>query len=405
MSQNSTAPPSGAPSGPEVSAGPPATGPPGQASPAPGGPGKSGGPYGPGGPAAPDSGPERTTRVNKTVFFGSATGVVGIALWAILAKDNAEAVIGSMVGWVSTNMGWYYFLIVTAVVAFVLVTALSRVGKTKLGPDHSKPQFGMFTWAAMLFAAGIGIDLMFFSVSEPVSQYLAPPQGEGGNRGSRTPGPGLDPVPLRHHRLGALRADGAGPGLLRLPAQPSAEHPLRAVPDLRQEDRGPGGARRGHRRPARHHLRHRHLAGHRRGPAQLRVELHVRHSREPRGADRPDRAVRGDGHRLRGLRRGEGHPAAVRAQRDHGRGPDAVRAGGRQDQLPAGRHRAEHRRRHEPLPVHDPGHVRVRPAHRLAERLDAVLLGLVDCLGALRRAFSWPASPAAGPSASSCSAP
>jgi len=126
------------------------------------------------------AGPAAKTRVNKTVFLGSATGVVAIALWAIMAKDNAEAVIGAMVGWVSTNMGWYYFMIVTAVVIFVLVAALSRVGKTKLGPDHSKPQFGMFTWAAMLFAAGIGIDLMFFSVSEPVSQYLAPPQGEGG---------------------------------------------------------------------------------------------------------------------------------------------------------------------------------------------------------------------------------
>ena len=133
-----------------------------------------------GGDTNKSAGPAAKTRVNKTVFLGSAIGVVGIALWAILAKDNADAVIGAMVGWVSTNMGWYYFLIVTAVVIFVLIAALSRVGKTKLGPDHSKPQFGMFTWAAMLFAAGIGIDLMFFSVSEPVSQYLAPPQGEGG---------------------------------------------------------------------------------------------------------------------------------------------------------------------------------------------------------------------------------
>jgi choline/glycine/proline betaine transport protein len=55
-------------------------------------------------PAA-DAGPEATTRVNKAVFFGSAFGVLAIALWAIVAKDNAEAVIGSMVGWVSTNMG------------------------------------------------------------------------------------------------------------------------------------------------------------------------------------------------------------------------------------------------------------------------------------------------------------
>lgn len=57
----------------------------------------------PGGKNSPaaDAGPEATTRVNKAVFFGSAFGVLGITVWAIVAKDNAEAVIGSMVGWVS----------------------------------------------------------------------------------------------------------------------------------------------------------------------------------------------------------------------------------------------------------------------------------------------------------------
>jgi len=129
-------------------------------------------------PAARPSEPA-TTRVNKTVFLGSATGIIAIALWAILAPENANAVIGSVVTWVSTNLGWYYFLIVTLVVIFVVGTAVSRVGKTRLGPDHSRPQFSLFTWTAMLFAAGIGIDLMFFSVSEPVTQYLAPPTGDG----------------------------------------------------------------------------------------------------------------------------------------------------------------------------------------------------------------------------------
>ena len=119
------------------------------------------------------------TRVNKTVFFGSASGIIAIALWAILAPDSASTVIGAVVGWVSTNLGWYYFLIVTIVLAFVIYIALSRVGKTRLGPDHSRPQYSLFTWTAMLFAAGIGIDLMFFSVSEPVTQFLAPPTGDG----------------------------------------------------------------------------------------------------------------------------------------------------------------------------------------------------------------------------------
>ena len=130
---------------------------------------------------APDPAPTEPakTRVNKTVFFGSATGIVAIALWAILAPESANEVIGAVVTWVSTNLGWYYFLIVTLVVLFVIGAAVSRVGKTRLGPDHSRPQFSLFTWTAMLFAAGIGIDLMFFSVSEPVTQYLAPPAGDG----------------------------------------------------------------------------------------------------------------------------------------------------------------------------------------------------------------------------------
>ncbi|WP_104135568.1 MULTISPECIES: choline BCCT transporter BetT [unclassified Cryobacterium] len=123
--------------------------------------------------------PENKTRVNKTVFFGSASGIIAIALWAILAPNNASDVIAAVVGWVSVNLGWYYFLIVTVVLVFVIVVALARVGKTRLGPDHSRPQFSLFTWTAMLFAAGIGIDLMFFSVSEPVTQYLAPPTGDG----------------------------------------------------------------------------------------------------------------------------------------------------------------------------------------------------------------------------------
>lgn len=67
------------------------------------------------------------------------------------------------------------------VVVFVLIIALRPEGTIKLGPDHSKPQFNLFTWTAMLFAAGIGIDLMFFSVSEPVTQYYQPPAGPGEN--------------------------------------------------------------------------------------------------------------------------------------------------------------------------------------------------------------------------------
>ncbi|WP_183666772.1 choline BCCT transporter BetT [Neomicrococcus aestuarii] len=123
---------------------------------------------------------EPRARVNKVVFFGSAIGVLAIALWAMIDKASADAVITAMVTWIGKNLGWFYTLLVVSVFVFVIFIAASKVGKTKLGPDHSRPTFSFFTWASMLFAAGIGIDLMFFSVAEPVTQFLAPPRGDGG---------------------------------------------------------------------------------------------------------------------------------------------------------------------------------------------------------------------------------
>lgn len=117
--------------------------------------------------------------VRWPVFIGSITVIVAIALWAILAPERASAVIGGAVARVSTSFGWYFVLLAGGVFAFVLYLALSRHGRVRLGDAHSRPSFNLFTWASMLFAAGIGIDLMFFAVSEPAAQYLAPPEGDG----------------------------------------------------------------------------------------------------------------------------------------------------------------------------------------------------------------------------------
>jgi choline/glycine/proline betaine transport protein len=121
----------------------------------------------------------RQSRVNPVVFLGSSVCILVIAVWAIIAPDAAASTIGAVVSWISEGFGWYYFLAATLFLVFVVFIALSRYGRIKLGPRHSTPDFSLFAWGAMLFAAGIGIDLMFFSVAEPVTQYLAPPQGDG----------------------------------------------------------------------------------------------------------------------------------------------------------------------------------------------------------------------------------
>lgn len=120
------------------------------------------------------------TPVNSVVFYGSAIIIISFAAWCMIYPNTAENFIGVVVGWVADTFGWYYILTATLVLLFVIVAACGKTGRVKLGPDHSKPRYNMFTWTSMLFAAGIGIDLMFFSVSGPVSHYLAPPEGIGG---------------------------------------------------------------------------------------------------------------------------------------------------------------------------------------------------------------------------------
>jgi len=119
-------------------------------------------------------------KINPVVFYGSAIGIAFFALWAMFFTEAAGNIIYAVLGWISDTFGWFYFLAIVAYLVFVIWIGLSRYGSIKLGPAHSTPDFNIVTWAAMLFSAGIGIDLLFFCIAEPVTQFLAPPVGEGG---------------------------------------------------------------------------------------------------------------------------------------------------------------------------------------------------------------------------------
>lgn len=118
-------------------------------------------------------------RINPVVFYTSAGLILTFSLVTILYSDLAAAWIQTTVNWVSSTFGWFYMLAATLYIVFVIYMACSRYGAIKLGPEQSKPEFSLLSWSAMLFAAGIGIDLMFFSVAEPVTQYMQPPEGAG----------------------------------------------------------------------------------------------------------------------------------------------------------------------------------------------------------------------------------
>ena len=114
-------------------------------------------------------------RVNPPVFISSALVVVAFVLFGVFFKDAAETAFNALQGVITHYLGWYYMLATSVFVGFVLWLLMSRYGDIRLGDPHEKPEFGYFSWFSMLFSAGMGIGLLFWSVAEPMYHYLSPP--------------------------------------------------------------------------------------------------------------------------------------------------------------------------------------------------------------------------------------
>ena len=120
--------------------------------------------------------------INPPVFFGSGLLVFLLVVYAVsFPSTNAMAVFSQIQASISTNVSWFYVLVVALILLTVTFLGISRYGEIKLGPDHAEPDFSFGSWFAMLFSAGMGIGLMFFGVSEPVMHFLSPPVGDAGS--------------------------------------------------------------------------------------------------------------------------------------------------------------------------------------------------------------------------------
>ena len=94
--------------------------------------------------------------------------------------QRAEQLFSGAQTWVVGHFDWFYTVAVTLFLAFLVLIAFSRYGDIRLGPDDAVPDFSFISWTAMLFAAGMGIGLMYFGVGEPLQHYLKPPTQTGG---------------------------------------------------------------------------------------------------------------------------------------------------------------------------------------------------------------------------------
>jgi choline/glycine/proline betaine transport protein len=119
--------------------------------------------------------------LDPPVFYVSVILLMVVLGGSALAPEFADQLFSSMQNGIVTNGSWYYVLVVAIILVSCVVIALTRYGDIKLGPDHAEPEYSIVSWFAMLFAAGMGIGLMFFGVAEPVMHFLAPPNGAGGS--------------------------------------------------------------------------------------------------------------------------------------------------------------------------------------------------------------------------------
>ena len=111
------------------------------------------------------------------VFVISSIAIVAFVVGSLVFQEGATKVFGNTRTWLTTNLDWLFMITANLVFLFCLFVAFSPLGKVRLGGADAKPEYSNLTWLAMLFAAGVGIGLLFFGVAEPMYYFQKPPLG------------------------------------------------------------------------------------------------------------------------------------------------------------------------------------------------------------------------------------
>ena len=115
--------------------------------------------------------------VHKPVFFVSSLTIIAFVVGVLGFRDAAGGVFDQLYGWLVSTFDWVFMGAANVFLLFCILLLATPVGRVRLGGPDARPDYSLWSWFAMLFAAGIGIGLMFFGVAEPVQHFLDPPLG------------------------------------------------------------------------------------------------------------------------------------------------------------------------------------------------------------------------------------
>lgn len=113
--------------------------------------------------------------IHPPVFFLSAGLIIVFLVLSLLFQESALEVFKTVNAWITKKTGWFFILTVNLILAFCIFLIFSPYGKIRLGKKDEKADFGYRSWLAMLFSAGMGIGLVFYSVAEPMYHLQAAP--------------------------------------------------------------------------------------------------------------------------------------------------------------------------------------------------------------------------------------
>jgi BCCT family betaine/carnitine transporter len=108
---------------------------------------------------------------HNRVFAISGLAIVAFVFFTLIFHDQAEPIFTSTKNWVTGNMDWFFISAANIFVLLCLFLIFSPLGRVRLGGTEAKPDFSYLGWFSMLFAAGMGIGLMFYGVSEPITHF------------------------------------------------------------------------------------------------------------------------------------------------------------------------------------------------------------------------------------------
>lgn len=111
--------------------------------------------------------------IHKVVFTVSAAGIMLFTFLTLAFQNDVEPLFVGLRDWLTGNLGWFFLASGNIFVLVCLGLIVSPLGRIRLGGPDATPDFGYIGWFSMLFAAGMGIGLMFYGVSEPLSHYTA----------------------------------------------------------------------------------------------------------------------------------------------------------------------------------------------------------------------------------------